>query len=493
MLFVQNIITPFLRSASLYSDRYAFFIDGQYYSYRELLCKISAIRKSLKEITECCIGLVANDDLETYASIWALWLEGKCYVPLHPHQPIERCTDIIHQVGIRTVLDSSEMTRYIDVDVIMTRSVLFEGMDLTADTLYDDDRLAYILFTSGSTGQPKGVPITRGNVASFAEAFWTLGFQLTEKDHCMQMFDLTFDISIQSYMMPLLVGACVYTISPKRIKYEAIFELLDEHEMTFALMVPSVIHYLRPYLNELKAESMRYSLFAGEALPLEDTIVWSHSLPNARIFNVYGPTEGTIYCTGYEMSREGNNKAANGIISIGKAMKNNHVIVVDENMRPVTSGKKGELCLAGRQVTPGYWHNHDKNKISFFNHEGKRYYRTGDVCSMDEEGDILYYGRLDSQVKIQGFRIELSEIECVAKRFYKNEKGAVAIPVYDDRQNCTIMMVIEGEEDGTKKSLVTYLRRFLPDYMLPSKIHFLPQFPLNANNKIDRKKILTLY
>lgn len=490
--FDELIVRPLLHSLSSCQDNNAFYIEGCFYSYRDMAKAISKIRAVIKNISEANVGLVANDDIETYASIFALWLEGKCYVPLHPEQPIQRCLDIVSQVGMNYILDSSEASRYKDIQVIMTHYLSFDKLCLEYTDNFSDDTLAYILFTSGSTGKPKGVPLSRGNVAGFVDAFYAMDIKLDSNDHCLQMFDLTFDLSVQSYLIPLLVGACVYTVSPKRIKYEAVFELLDEENLTFALMVPSVIHYLRPYMDEIDAPSMRYSLFCGEALPLDDTECWSRCVPNARIDNVYGPTENTIYCTDYIFNREGENKESNGVLSIGKSMKGTQTIIVDEKNEILAANEKGELCLAGMQLTPGYWNNPDKNQEAFFLKDGTRFYRTGDICTMDSDGDILYFGRKDSQVKIQGFRIELSEIECIARKFYDNSIAVVAIPLYDNNRNCTIQLVVESTDRASADTLTNYLKEYLPPYMIPQRIHFLERFPLNVNNKIDRKKITTL-
>ena len=185
------------------------------------------------------------------------------------------------------VLDSSKETRYEGVKVTMTRQLSLIDEPMAVPCTADDSELAYILFTSGSTGRPKGVPITRGNVSAFVTAFRDLGFRLTADDRCLQMFDLTFDLSVQSYLLPLLNGACVYTISFDRIKYQAVFELLDDYHLTFTMMVPSVIHYLRPYLDELHIEELRYSLFAGEGLNLDDVDSWARSVPNARACSIF--------------------------------------------------------------------------------------------------------------------------------------------------------------------------------------------------------------
>lgn len=489
MKFNETVMKKLVHSLTEGEGAPAFCIEDEFYSYWELAACVARIRGALRRVDEKYIGLVANDDLETYASIFALWMEGKCYVPLHPLQPLGRCLDIVGQVGMKTILDSSEETRYEGCHVVMTRTL--EDGDALTDRPVEcaDSETAYILFTSGTTGRPKGVPITRGNVAAFMEAFEALGMEIGPDDRCLQMFDLTFDLSVQSYLIPVLAGACTYTVAPNRIKYQAVFELLDEYRLTFAMMVPSVIHYLRPYMDEIDVPEMRYSLFAGEGLPVDDTECWSRSVPCAEVWNVYGPTEDTIYCTAYRYEREEECKAVNGIMSIGRPMKDVDTLIVDVDCKVVETGERGELCLAGPQLTPGYWHDEEKNRQAFFLLDGKRYYRTGDICSVDADGDIAYYGRKDSQIKIQGFRIELSEIECVARKFFHDEAAVVALPVYDARKNCSISLAVETRDHNCGDSLMKHMKALLPTYMLPQTIHFLDRFPLNVNNKIDRKKI----
>jgi D-alanine--poly(phosphoribitol) ligase subunit 1 len=490
MLFDELIINGLLRSLEMNESKYAFCIENKYYTYSDLAQSISKIRRSIRTIHEDIMGLVANDDLDTYASIFALWLEGKCYVPLHPEQPLERCENIIQQVGMHYILDSSPTTRYAKYHVLMTGELSYDKLYLSYPKESYENNLAYILFTSGSTGKPKGVPISRSNLGAFVEAFNHLEIKIDDTDRCLQMFDLTFDLSVQSYLLPIIHGACVYTVSPKRIKYEAVFELLDEYDLTMVLMVPSVIHYLHPYLDEIYSPSMRYCFFAGEGLPNDDTESWSKCIPNAEIYNLYGPTENTIYCTAYRYLRNQSNKEINGILSIGSVMKGTQALIVDETGN--VTEQKGELCLASPQLTPGYWRNEIQNKNAFFTYKGERYYHTGDICSIEPDGNILYYGRKDSQVKIQGFRIELSEIECVAKRFYQDNISLVALPIYDEKKNCSIHIVVENEDKTTAPELVTYLKGYLPEYMIPQRVHFINRFPLNMNNKIDRKKITTL-
>lgn len=475
----------------LHADNNAFCIDGQYYTYRELGTKAAAIRRRLNGKDEEYVGLVANDDIETYASILAIWMEGKCYVPLHPLQPVARCLDIISQVGIKTVLDSSSVTRYVDADVIETATAVSgKGFEETG-IIHNENQQAYVLFTSGSTGRPKGVPISVNNVSAFLRALFDTGISLGTDDRCLQMFDLTFDLSVGCYLPPLLCGACVYTVRPGKVKWQEAFRLIDEYRITDVFMVPSVIHYLRPYLDEMDAPQIRYSLFAGEALSADDMEQWRKTLPGAEIWNVYGPTENTIYCTLYRIPDSGM-KQQNNIVSIGKAMSGTGTMIADGQGKMLGAGEKGELCLAGEQLTAGYFNDIGKTEAAFFEYSGKRWYRTGDICAEDGDGDLMYYGRKDSQVKIQGYRVELSEIECVAEKFFHGDVAVVAVPMEDKNGNTVIHLAVEDDNKEKDAELLDYLRNYLPLYMIPSEVHHLHGFPQNANNKIDRKEIKNL-
>ena len=266
--------------------------------FRDKICDQSAFRDELH------IGLVANDDIETYASIFALWLEGKAYIPLHPNQPLNRCEEIVKQININTVLDSGETSRFLKSSVIKTSGLGSKKDLLTNDIDAGDGDLAYVLFTSGSTGTPKGVTLNRRNVGAFMDSFWDSGITITEDDRCLQCFDLTFDVSVQCFLAPLTKGACMYTIPHDQIKYSYVFGLLDDHQLTFGAMAPSMLRYLKPYFGEINLPALKYCILTGEASPVDLVHQWQKCIPNARLFNFYGPTETTIYCTYYKIDGE---------------------------------------------------------------------------------------------------------------------------------------------------------------------------------------------
>lgn len=474
--FKAEILCYIRRAITKHNDRPAFFINGIYYTYNQFAERISAIRSIIRASEEYkqIWGLALHDDLNTYASIIALWMEGKSYLPLHPSWPKERIESIKEQVSCRNVLDQCDAP--------------FTRMDLDSWAEIADDELAYILFTSGSTGVPKGVQITRGNVAAFMDSFWKTGISITPEDRCMQVFDLTFDVSVQSFLVALTRGACVYTVPYGQVKYLYAASLIQEQHITFGAMAPSMLTYLRPYFDEFDASSMRACILTAEACPVDLIEDWYKCAKNTEIYDFYGPTEATIYCTYYKLEREGKNLSLNGIVSIGKPLANVDAIIIREDGSLVEGTEKGELCVAGAQITPGYWKNDEKNAMSFFMREGKRYYHTGDLCYWDESGNIMYSGRIDQQAKIQGFRVELSEIEFHAREFYKNETRVIAIAFQNVKNLTEIALFVEAQQEDSKP-LVEYLRSKMPQYMVPTRIIYEPQFPLNKSEKIDRNAL----
>ena len=487
----MDLFKKLANSINKNQTRPAFCINENCYSYKDLAISISSIRQHISlhiPNSEKNIGLVANDDLETYASIIALWFEGRAYVPLSHDIPAERNKSIIIESGVKTILDSSGSFFGQSLEVTNTKELPPSEMDLSPLPIANHE-LAYILFTSGTTGVPKGVPVTRENITSFVNGFDLLINSIDETDRWLQMFDLTFDLSVMSYLVPLLNGSCIYTIPAGKIKYNYIYKLIDEQQITGALLVPSVIHYLRPFFSEIHSVNMKCCLFCGEGLSQDLAEEWRQCIPNAVILNLYGPTENTIFCTSFTLSKEKSspNKSYKGIISIGRCMKDTFAIIVDTNNCPVPTGEKGELCLGGAQLTPGYWNNKKRNAEAFFytDYAGKqeRFYKTGDLCMIDSDSDIMYIGRMDTQVKIQGFRVELLEVEFHAKKFLGNI-NIVATTFSNIAGNNEIALVVEsGSINNT--ALLDHMKKHLPTYMIPSRIELRSEFPYNKNGKVD--------
>jgi len=475
-------------------DNTAFHISDVDYSYKQLGERISAIRRMICQLPsdEKLVGLALHDDMETYASVFALWMEGKAYVPLHPLHPAERNAEIAKQVGMSTILDSNVESAYTGCRVISTSQALYDGnfLDQWVDASADD--FAYIIFTSGSTGIPKGVCITRNNVGAFMEAFWNTGISVSRDDRCLQCFDMTFDVSVQSYLIALTRGASLYTVPYGVVKYLYVASLIQLQKITVCSLAPSMLSYLRPYFDEFDANSLKTCILTAEACPMDLMESWSNCAINANLYDFYGPTEATIYCTYYQFDRKGEKHSYNGMVSIGKPLMGMKAMILDEKGRAVEDMQKGELCVSGPQLSSGYWNDDAKTKAAFFEKEieGKklRFYHTGDLCYQDVSGNIMYSGRIDQQAKIQGYRVELSEIEHYARLFYGETSRAVAIAYENDSSLTEIALFVESEEKDAK-ALLSYLRSKMPSYMIPSRVLFVSVFPLNRSDKVDRNEL----
>jgi amino acid adenylation domain-containing protein len=356
-----------------------------------------------------------------------------------------------------------------------------------------DDAHAYLLFTSGSTGQPKGVPITHANVVHFLEVNQRR-YQLTHEDRLSQTFDQTFDLSIFDCFMAWGSGACLCAMQP--IQLLSPFRFVQEKNITVWFSVPSVITLLlkKNLLKPGSLPSLRLSLFCGEALTKDSVEAWQSAAPNSIIENLYGPTELTIACAAYLWHPERSPRECfNGIVPIGQVYENLHHLVVDENLQPVLPGEDGELCVAGVQTFPGYWNDSQKTVLSTFtcpDQNGNKllYYRTGDRVRL-VENNYIYLGRMDRQIKVLGYRVDLGDIEATL-RAVPGVIEAVALgwPVNDGSYEGVIAFV-SGNLLNVEL-LRSKARDCLPAYMVPHTIHILDNMPLNANGKVARN---TLY
>lgn len=479
------------------SDSLAFHIGSDDYSYSQLYEYIEQIYELTSNLQERVIGLYATDDIRTYASILALWFAGKAYVPLNPNQPKSRHEEVIASTELKYIFSSDDAYEIEGVKTLGTSHISSEGYNIKNNMnlpQVDDSALAYILFTSGSTGKPKGVQITRGNLWAFLDSMANIGLDIDEGDRCLQPFDLTFDFSVSGYLLPLHRGASIYTVPLKATKFTYIASLLEDYHLTVLQMVPSMIRNLLPYLDEIDLKSVRYNILCGEALAGNVIKPWHSANEKMISYNMYGPTEDTVFCTCYILDSNNIEKPleCNDVISIGKSFKNSYYILLDDESRLITSPDiTGELCLAGAQLTTGYWRNQSENEKRFFERDKIRYYRTGDLCFKSASGDLLFVARKDFQVKINGFRVELEEIQ---NQYFEISDGrySVVIPFTNTQGNTELAIVIEGKEYDVEIHRKELASR-LPAYEVPGKWLFVNSIPLNQNGKIDRNKIREIF
>ncbi|MBN2634784.1 MAG: AMP-binding protein [Prolixibacteraceae bacterium] len=494
----MNFIEELYNSFKINKSRRAFCSNGQDISYEELLEYINGTRAILNEKfpgTNNPIGIIAYGCIETYAAIFATWFSGNYFVPLNPKHPAERNMSIIKNVGIQCIISAIESVEKVisqpEKLIIIINSAIKSEIDKEPVRLQNNQRL-YVLTTSGSTGVPKYVPINVENLTTHCNGF-RKNFPELQNDACfLQVYDLTVDASFPSYLIPLVNGACVFTLPEGQFKFLVVAKILTIKQINWVKLTPSVLSFLKSYRDKLDLKHLKYVIFGGEALPLSLVKEWYTVFPNAQIANHYGPTETTVGVTAYRIDDIQNIRSMNGIVSIGKPFEEVECIVINESGEEVTPGENGELCIAGKQVMEGYLNGNDSSFILLeINNRKKKFYRTGDIVQKDNDGYIYYLGRTDDQVKIEGHRINLIEIE---------NKVRNLLP------DCQIVMVAHEKTSGLKRlylfiegtgihkmKLKSRLAEQLPPKMIPEEIFLVQKIPLTVGGKIDRIKLANDY
>jgi amino acid adenylation domain-containing protein len=415
----------------------------------------------------------------TYAAILGTLISGRSYVPIHPEHPPARWQQMMQLAEVKHGFVTPKSIHKVEqLNMVFTS----DPGDQKSSSLVDvnDDAEAYVMFTSGSTGGPKGVPVGRWQVGSYLQHQLSR-YDFTPEDRFTQLFALTFDLSVHDLFVCWGSGACLCVPEvddplriPKFIKQEGI---------TVWFSVPSVIHMLQRMraLQPAAFPSIRLSFFCGESLSIEHVRAWKLAVSRGSIVNLYGPTEATIAITAHEVSVDDDQ------VPIGRIFEGHEALVeTDHDGRFAASGEGG-LIVVGPQVNSCYLKDDDATSKAFFNHNDARAYRTGDRVRIDADGVIHFLGRQDQQVKIQGYRVEPQEIDVVLARDLN--VSAVTIPM-EENGTTRLVTFLEGEADET--SIFTLLRRTLPAYMIPDRIVHVPHFPYNTHGKLDRKALLAM-
>ncbi|GGN93965.1 hypothetical protein GCM10011579_092990 [Streptomyces albiflavescens] len=497
----------FAAAAASGTDRIALEVDGEELTYAELAELAGRIAGLL--IRRCGtvpsrVGLLAGRDLPAYAGYLAVQRLGATVVPLNPASPAARNTTIARLAGVDVVLADRDAVSELDLPVPVVRLSGRDVRALPAADLPDAQAgvrdIAYILFTSGSTGAPKGVCIEHRNVSAYLEHVIPR-YAAGPGARFSQFFDLTFDPSV--YDMFTAWGSGSTLVVPARKDLLSPTHFIHANDVTHWNSVPSAISFaLR--LRELSPSSMpalRWSLFCGEPLTLQQAEAWQAAAPQSVLENIYGPTEMTVTCAEHRLSRDRRDWArpSNGTVPIGTVYPGLEQLVVDEQGRPAA---EGELCLRGPQRFAGYLEAAD-NKGRFVAFDGERvseydgsvpltdehWYRTGDRVGRHggEGGGLVHLGRLDHQVKVSGYRVELGEIEA-ALREHPAVTDAVALALDAGDGEVELVAAYTGSQEAQEELLATLHAR-LPGYMVPRALTAFAAFPLTQNGKIDRKAL----
>jgi len=465
------------------------------------------------------VGVLGHRTEVAYVGALAALYAGAAFVPLNPTFPVERTRHMLAAADLDAVIvDDACLAQLAELvgeaprpavivlpasDAgpalpgarrVITRGELVRQAALSALPSLAADDIAYLLFTSGSTGTPKGVPVSHGNAMAFLDVV-AERYAIRPADRFSQTFDQTFDLSVFDLFLPWSAGASVYALRPIDLLAPARF--VARHELTVWFSVPSVPALMRKkgFLRPDLMPSLRWSLFCGEPLPRETAEQWQAAAPSSVVENLYGPTELTIACFAYRWSAASGAACHNGVVPIGRPFPGLTAAVIGDDDALASPGEPGELWVSGPQTVPGYWRNPATTSARFvirpdLAHATKRFYRTGDRVQRTASGDYVYLGRVDNQVKVLGFRVELGDVEAALRKAPGVvEAVAVAWPVEPGGAAQGLVAFLTGA--GVDPEVVlTIARAQLPDYMVPRELRIVGELPLNSNGKIDRRALL---
>ncbi|MEV7523943.1 AMP-binding protein [Streptomyces sp. NPDC091371] len=452
------------------------------------------------------VGILAGRSLTSYVAILASLYAGLPAVPVLADFPAGKIASMLDSAQVSALvvdeegaallggglagrlgglpvlaphLDEADALALADVSALLP---LAAGPDtaLSAPRSAAPEDVAYVLFTSGSTGRPKGVRLTHGNMAHYF-SLMDAWYDFTADDVFSQAANLNWDSAVSDLWCAWAVGAPLVSVSPHA--YRDLPGFVAEHGITVWFSAPSVISLSRRTgrLVPGSMPSLRWTYFGGEALQFEDTDAWQRAAPHSAVVNVYGPTEMTITTHRHTWSPEESTRlGVNGVVPLGLLHDGHAELLLDEHGEPASD--EGELWLSGPQLSAGYLDPED-GRGKYREQDGVLWYRTGDRVRRLAGGELVYLGRTDSQVQVQGYRVELAEVEH-ALRAASPVSGAVVVGV--PVANSTELVAFYLGEQRSPQEFHRDLAPVLPAQLIPRHYHRLGEFPLNTNKKTDR-------
>ncbi len=492
-------------------------IHGRVITYGELIEKAMLVATGLIEngAARETIGLVGQRKASSYIGLLGIIFAGCSFTPINPKYNDSRIKSMLEGSKIRYLVgDPSDLS---DLNISLLKSIkaqiLPEGIRQTdSDLNLIDEKilasykmlplprpssasdLAYVNYTSGSTGLPKGVMISHSSLQNFLHNMLKT-YQLSVGFRASQTFDLSFDPSVSDIFFTWMAGGSLCVVPEKEMLIPTDFIIREK--ITFWNSVPSIANFMIKTGN-LKPgcfPMLTHSMFCGEQFPVDIAKAWRLAAPNSTIENLYGPTEATIYISRYLYSRNDESQTfKNGIVPIGRPFNEHQVALIDDKSERITCSKKGEIVFAGPQLAKGYLNDMDKTAESFvsfdWDTEGQTWYKTGDLGFFNSNNDLECTGRIDNQIKISGRRIEIGEIESALSNFEKT-KGAVVVPLRDSKEvvsGCVAFVLVEVSREDLSQ-IRKQSTKFLDSIFFPKKIFFIEDFPRSQSGKIDRKTL----
>lgn len=509
------------RAASRYPDNKAVVYKGREATYRELeelsnglariLCE-GGVRRGDR------VGIYLNKSVESIVAVFGILKAGAVYVPLDPLAPLKRLSYIVQNCGIRGLVATGEKLLAL-ADALPERTTLETAVLADPDAsgapgvprglavarwsqvrqrasssspgaaLIEDD-LAYVLYTSGSTGEPKGVMISHRASLTFVN--WAHRcFGVTCADRVSNHAPLHFDLSVLDIFAAVKAGAAILPVPEELSAFPRdLADFIERERISIWYSVPSVLSrmVLHGDLKRHRFSKLRTVLFAGEVFPVKYLRELMERIPHAAFYNLYGPTETNV-CTYYPVPPLSPERVEP--IPIGKPCANTEVFVVGEQREPVSAGEAGELLVRGPSLMKGYWGMAEKTQLVLVpqpaHGAGERVYRTGDLVQQDPDGNYLFLGRRDSMIKSRGYRIELGEIES-ALYSHPSVQEVAAVPIPDELLGNIIKAVVVLREgcEATSQHLKAFCSERIPKYMTPAEIEFRPSLPKTSTGKVDK-------
>ncbi|HEU4367808.1 MAG TPA: amino acid adenylation domain-containing protein [Methylomirabilota bacterium] len=455
------------------------------------------------------VGLLFPKAVESVVAMLGVLKAGAAYVPLDPHAPAQRVAGIAADCGLRAIVTTGERLAAL-APAAPACAVLVSGRARAAhevewsaldafpaapppEASIETD-LAYVLYTSGSTGRPKGVMLTHRNALTFVD--WCAAtFRIRPDDRLANHAPLHFDLSVFDVYNALGAGARVSLIHEEIAVFpQRLAALIEEQGLTVWYSVPSALVYLVLHadLGARDLDRLRLVLFAGEVFPMKYLRQLADLVPRAELYNLYGPTETNV-CTYHRVDRF--RLAGQERLPIGRACANTEVLALDAEGRPAGPGGTGELYVRGPSVTPGYWGDAAKTGRALVPNPlapalGERLYRTGDLVTLDADGEYLFLGRRDSQVKSRGYRIELGDVEAALYAHPAVAEAAV-IAVRDEEIGSRLRAFVAPRPGPapTPAELRAHCAGLVPRYMVPESVELRPSLPKTSTGKTDRPRL----
>lgn len=496
---LRNVLEYLEETVQRFPDKVAFANESMGMTFREVYQGARSIGSGLLEkgYGREPVVIYMQKHPHMITAFWGVVYSGCFYVPMDEEMPKFRAELIFQNLKPRAVIcdetTAGQMKDFPDFDgevllyeEISQHPVREEAIAQVRRKAIDTDPV-YIVFTTGSTGVPKGVAACHRSVIDYVESL-TEVLQVTEDSVFANQTPLYFDACLKELFSTLKYGATTYLVPKSLFMFPIkLVEFLNEYKINTVCWVVSALTMISSMktFDKVKPEYLHTVAFGSEVFPIKQFNLWRQALPKARFINLYGPTEATGMSCYYEVDREFQEGDA---IPIGRPFKNTEILLLDENNQVPPQGEPGEMCIRGTAVTLGYYNNFEKtNEVFVQNPLNSSYheliYRTGDIGKLNQYGELVFISRKDYQIKHMGHRIELGEIEVHVNMI---EGIHSACCIYDKEKEKIVLFYV-GETE--KKALVTELKKKLPRYMIPNQVYEIPRMPLTANGKIDRVKL----